>query len=74
MGRKLLLKDGMKQVKAFASSWTDCMGELESKKKELEDLDTVGVDIDTVKQQLHDYKVHAKNADIAIFLLCNPTN
>ena len=57
VGRKRVLKDGLAQASDFASSWDAAMKEIEDKKSELEQFETVGVDIDTVKTQLEEYKV-----------------
>lgn len=57
LGRKRILKDGLVQATDFANGWTDCMSEIEKKKAALEELEAVGVDIDTVKTQLDGYKV-----------------
>lgn len=57
VGRKRLLEDGLAQAISFASAWAEAMGEIEEKRTELEHFETVGVDIDTVKAQLGEYKV-----------------
>ena len=57
LDRNRVLKDGMVLAADFAISWTDCMSEINRKMGELEELEAVGVDIDTVKIQLDSYKV-----------------
>ena len=57
LDRDRVLKDGLVLATDFASSWTDCMGEINRKMGELDELEAVEVDIDTVKIQLDSYKV-----------------
>ncbi len=57
LGRKRVLEDGLGQASGFATAWGEAMAEVAEKKGELEQLETVGVDIDTVKTQLEEYKV-----------------
>ncbi len=58
LGRRRILEDGLVQAKDFASSWSEAMNEIEEKAAELDQLEVVGVDIDTVKTQLEEYKVY----------------
>lgn len=55
--RKRVLDDGLVQATNFATSWSDTMAAITAKHTELEQLSPVGVDIDTVKAQLEEYKV-----------------
>ena len=55
--RKRVLDDGFTQATNFATSWSDTMAAITAKHTELEQLSPVGVDIDTVKTQLEEYKV-----------------
>jgi hypothetical protein len=57
IGRKRLLEDGLVQASSFASAWAEAMEEIAEKRRELEQFESVGVDIDTVKAQLEEYKV-----------------
>ena len=55
--RKRVLDDGLVQATNFASNWSETMAAITAKHTELEQLSPVGVDIDTVKTQLEEYKV-----------------
>ena len=55
--RRRVVEDGLASALAFLSAWNDAMGAIAEKKAELEELGTVGGDIDTVKAQLEEYKV-----------------
>lgn len=55
--RKRVLDDGLVQATNFATDWSDAMAAITAKHSELEQLSAVGVDIDTVKTQLEEYKV-----------------
>ena len=55
--RKRVLDDGMVQATNFATNWSETMETIAAKHTELEQLSPVGVDIDTVKTQLEEYKV-----------------
>ena len=55
--RRRVVEDGLANALAFLSAWNDAMGAIAEKKAELEELGTVGGDIDTVKAQLEEYKV-----------------
>ena len=57
LGRKRVLEDGLIQAMDFTTAWSDAMQMIETKSNELEQFETVGVDIDTVKMQLDEYKV-----------------
>ena len=57
VGRKRVLEDGLAQASSFAVAWGEAMKKIAAKKGELEQFETVGVDIDTVKTQLEEYKV-----------------
>ena len=59
LGRRRLLSEGLSQAQGFASSWEDAMREIEEKQAELGQFEGVGVDIDTVKAQLDEYKVRS---------------
>lgn len=61
LGRRALLEEGLAQAGSFASAWGGAMQEVEDKKRELEQFEVVGVDIDTVKTQLEEYKVRCSN-------------
>ena len=61
LGRRSLLEEGLVHASSFASAWGGAMEEVEEKKRELEQFEVVGVDIDTVKTQLEEYKVRASN-------------
>ena len=58
LGRRRLLSEGLAQAQGFASSWEEAMKEIEEKQTELSQFEMVGVDIDTVKAQLDEYKVY----------------
>lgn len=55
--RKRVLEDGLVQATNFATAWSETMATITAKHTELEQLSPVGVDIDTVKTQLEEYKV-----------------
>ena len=55
--RKRVLDDALVQATNFATEWSDTMAAITAKHSELEQLSPVGVDIDTVKAQLEEYKV-----------------
>ena len=55
--RKRVLDEGLVQATNFATNWSDTMEDITAKHTELEQLSLVGVDIDTVKTQLEEYKV-----------------
>ena len=55
--RKRVLDDGLVQATNFATDWSEAMAAITAKHSELEQLSPVGVDIDTVKTQLEEYKV-----------------
>ena len=57
--RKRVLDEGLVQATNFASEWSETMAAITAKHGELEQLPPVGVDIDTVKSQLEEYKVGA---------------
>lgn len=59
LGRKRVLQDGLVQASEFACTWGEAMKEIEVKRRELEQFEAVGVDIDTVKTQLDEYKVQS---------------
>ena len=59
--RKRVLEDGLVQATSFATDWSDAMAAITAKNSELEQLPPVGVDIDTVKTQLEEYKVKQSN-------------
>ncbi len=58
VGRRRVLSEGLTQAQGFAASWEEAMREVEEKQAELGQFEVVGVDIDTVKAQLDEYKVH----------------
>lgn len=58
--RKRVLDDGLVQATNFATDWSETMAAITAKHSELEQLSPVGVDIDTVKTQLEEYKVSNK--------------
>ena len=45
------------QASEFAAAWDGVMAAIAGKSEELQELATVGVDIDVVKSQLEEYKV-----------------
>lgn len=55
--RKRDLNDGSARAVAFLAVWTDAMEAISEKSAELVQLGPVGVDLDTVKAQLEEYKV-----------------
>lgn len=55
--RKRLLDDGLVRANEFSSAWNNAIGIVSEKSKELQNLASVGVDIDTVRTQLDEYKV-----------------
>ena len=59
VGRKSVLSEGLVQAEGFSSSWEETMREVEEKQAELGQFEVVGVDIDTVKAQLEEYKVRS---------------
>ena len=52
-----MLDDGLVQATSFATDWSEAMAAITAKHSELDQLSPVGVDIDTVKTQLEEYKV-----------------
>ena len=55
--RKRVLDDGLAKANEFSTAWDNAMGIVSAKSKELHNLASVGVDIDTVRTQLDEYKV-----------------
>lgn len=65
LGRRRLLEDGLDQATSFSQAWSEAMGDIGRKQSEVDQFEVVGVDIDTVKAQLDEYKV-----PIIIMFMC----
>ena len=55
--RKRELDDGLSRALTFLAAWNDALDAIAEKSSELDHLGPVGVDIETVKSQLEEYKV-----------------
>lgn len=58
--RKRDLDDGLSRALSFMAAWNDAMDAIAEKSIELDQLGPVGVDIESVKAQLEEYKVRGQ--------------
>ncbi|CAI8055159.1 Dystonin, partial [Geodia barretti] len=57
VARRRVLEDGLKQAREFVEQWEAAMAGVEAKSQELQGMSAVGVDIESVKNQLEEHKI-----------------